>query len=128
MIKVIERDILLENEIADKDYAQFITINIRDDDEKGEPFTQEELDLLWENKDKDNVWMILIMIYSGFRIRAFENMEVNTEEWYFRGGVKTAVGKRRIVPIHDSIKEYIKPFTESSFTAVNFRENRFTLP
>lgn len=115
----------LENEIADKDYSQFVTINIRDDDEKGEPFTQEEISLLWKNQDRDSVRMILIMIYSGFRIKAFETMEINTEEWYFRGGVKTAAGKGRIVPVHDSIREYIKQFSESRFSAETFRTRRF---
>lgn len=112
----------IENEITDKDYSQFVTININDDDEKGEPFTQEELDLLWENKNKDHIWIILLMVYSGFRIKAFESLEINTEEWYFKGGVKTASGKNRIVPVHDSIKDYARQFDPSVFSATIFRK------
>ena len=113
----------LENEITDKDYSQFITINIKDDDEKGEPFTQEKLDLLWKNSSKDHVETILIMIYSGFRIKAFESLLINTEEWYFKGGVKTDAGKGRIVPIHESIKDFARRFNPESFSTQAFRLN-----
>jgi len=33
----------IQNDIIDKDYAQFVTINKAEDDESGEPFTQEEI-------------------------------------------------------------------------------------
>lgn len=92
-----------KNNICREDYSQYVTINIPDDDEKGEPFTPEELAILWAHKDDLAVQMILIMIYSGFRIKAFETIDVNLKERYFRGGVKTAAGKNRIVPIHDAI-------------------------
>ena len=115
----------LENDIVDKDYSQFVTINIKDDDEKGEPFTQAELDTLWKNKDKKYVWIILIMIYSGFRIKAYEALEINLSEKYFKGGVKTTAGKNRIVPIHNSIMEYAKRFIPSKFKADYFRVNCF---
>ena len=34
----------IENDIVQKNYAQFVTINREDDNEKGDPFSQEELD------------------------------------------------------------------------------------
>ena len=43
------------------------------------------------------------MCYSGYRIKAYENMEVNVEEKYFKGGVKNKTSKNRIVPIHSAI-------------------------
>ncbi|MCH5272892.1 MAG: integrase [Lachnospiraceae bacterium] len=117
----------LENDIAEKDYAQFVTINQENDNEKGEPFSQEELELLWKNKHDRTVQMILIMIYSGFRIKAFETIEINTEEFYFKGGVKTSAGKSRIVPIHDSIREFSLEFHNNfpNFRVENFRKTFF---
>lgn len=103
----------MENDIVEKNYAQFVSIQQEDDTEKGEPFSEEELSVLWNNKKNPTVQMILIMIYSGFRIKAFETIEIDTEQNYFKGGVKTAAGKGRIVPIHRAIL----PF------AVNFRKN-----
>ncbi len=43
------------------------------------------------------------MCYSGYRIKAYENMEINIDEKYFKGGVKTKTSKNRIVPIHSAI-------------------------
>ncbi len=114
-----------ENDITDKDYSEFVKINIPDDDESGEPFTQEELNTLWQNKDDETVQFILIMIYSGFRIKAFETIEINREEKYFKGGVKTKAGKNRIVPIHNAILEYAFNFSPNKFNARGFRERKF---
>jgi len=115
-----------ENDIIEKDYSEFITINIPDDDESGEPFTQEELDLLWANKDQPFVDTILILIYSGFRISAFKTMEINLEERYFRGGVKTKAGKNRFVPIHDSIFDMVEKYNGNTFlTAASTYRNYF---
>ena len=47
--------------------------------------------------------MLLIMCYSGFRISAYLEMKTNLEDEYFQGGVKTAAGKDRVVPIHSAI-------------------------
>lgn len=105
----------LENDFLDRDYSRFVTINIPDDDEKGVPFTQEELDILWGNKDMPGVDTILIMVYSGFRVSAYRDMEVNLEERYFRGGVKTKAGKNRIVPIHSAIYDMVKECSSGFF-------------
>ncbi|MGN1083539.1 MAG: zinc-ribbon domain-containing protein [Lachnospiraceae bacterium] len=117
----------IENDIVEKDYAQFVRINQENDNERGEPFSPEELALLWENKEDRTVQMILIMIYSGFRIKAYETIEINTTDWYFKGGVKTAAGKGRIVPIHNSIREFSLEFRKHfpNFRVENFRKNHF---
>ena len=52
--------------------------------------------------------MLLIMCYSGFRISAYLDMNTNLEEEYFQGGVKTAAGKDRIVPIHSAILPLVR--------------------
>lgn len=114
-----------ENDITDKDYSEFVRINIPDDDEKGIPFSQSELDILWKNKNRPYIGTILMMIYSGFRIKAFETIEINLEEGYFKGGIKTAAGKNRIVPIHNSIREYARCFHPDEFKAAYFRAKCF---
>ena len=52
--------------------------------------------------------MLLIMCYSGYRIKAFTNMETNLDGKYFKGGVKTKASKERIVPIHSCISDMVK--------------------
>ena len=113
------------NEIIDKDISTNVSIKEKDDDEHGIPFSEDEIQTLWDNKDDRIARFLLIMIYSGFRIREYENMEVNLEEMYFKGGSKTKAGKDRTVPIHtciydlvgSSIKEYgkIPPFSYAKF-------------
>lgn len=94
--------------ICDKDYSVNVKINIADDDEHGVPFTEEELQVLWQHQEDPVVEMLLIMCYSGYRIAAYKTMEVNLAEQYFQGGVKTKAGKNRIVPIHSAILPLVK--------------------
>lgn len=117
----------LENDVVEKDYSKFVTINRDDDNEKGEPFTPEELELLWAHKKDRVVQMILLMIYTGFRIKAFETIELNAEEQYFKGGVKTTAGKGRIVPIHDCVLPFALQFRTNfpRYSAKCFRSNYF---
>lgn len=98
----------IANDICEKGYAQFTRIKIADDDEHGVPFSDSDLEVLWKNKEDETVEMILIMCYSGFRISAFKNLEVNLKSLYFQGGVKTAAGKDRIVPIHSAIVPLVR--------------------
>ncbi|MEY8428552.1 integrase, partial [Lachnospiraceae bacterium 46-15] len=90
-------------ELVDKDYSAAVKIKIRDDDEHGEPFSEDELKILWAHRHDPVVGMLLIMCYSGYRIAAYKTLQVNFEEQYFQGGIKTAAGKNRIVPIHSGI-------------------------
>lgn len=96
------------NDLIDKDYSKFVKISIKDDDESGVPFTEADLNLLWENKDNSIVEFILIMCYSGFRITAYKSLQVNLEEKYFFGGIKTKAGKDRYVPIHSGIYDLVE--------------------
>lgn len=42
----------------------------------------------------------------------FTPEQVNIKDWYFEGGIKTAAGKCRIVPIHDRIKPFVKALVD----------------
>lgn len=114
----------IQNDLAEKDYAQYVKINIPDDDEGGVPFTAEELDLLWGHTDSPDVCIILIMIYSGFRVSAYQTLEVNKAERYFKGGVKTAASKNRIVPIHPAIYPFVDLLSKLPVQS-NYRNKRF---
>lgn len=79
-------------------------------------FTDEELETIWSvyhtSPDPfivDVSRMILINCYSGFRINEFAALEtVIGEISYFKGGLKTAAGKNRIVPVHSKILPLVK--------------------
>lgn len=93
-------------EICDRNYSGSLSAPAQDD-EHGVPFSDDELKILWKNQEDPTVEFLLIMCYSGYRITAYKTLEVNTEEWYFRGGIKTAAGKDRIVPIHSAIQPLV---------------------
>ena len=93
----------IKYEIVEKDYSAFLYIPKAEDDESGEPFSAEELNILWNHQQKPTVEMLLIMCYSGFRIKAYTDIEVDLKNGYFEGGVKTKNSKERIVPIHSAI-------------------------
>mgnify|MGYP005892712899 FL=1 len=100
----------LQFDYIEKDYAQFTRITKEDDDESGVPFTPEEITRLWQQSEKPWVDSILILIYSGFRISELLKMpvcDIDTNNMTFKGGVKTAAGKNRIVPIHSEIQSFV---------------------
>lgn len=101
----------LQNDIIEKGYSSFAAITVQEDDAPGVPFTPEELKLLWDNKDVPWVDSILIYIYSGWRVSELIKMpteDIDLKEGTFKGGLKTAAGKNRIVPIHSKIRGFVE--------------------
>lgn len=102
----------IKHEICDKDYAQLCN-PVKDGPRVIEriPFTDDEIKILWDNVDFPFVDMILIDIYSGWRpqeLAIIKTEDINLEEGYFKGGLKTDAGKNRIVPIHSCILDLVK--------------------
>ncbi len=118
----------LEYDIIEKDYSGFIKITKEEDDEKGIPFSKNEINALWRNIDTvPNCDTVLILIYTGWRISEFLGMKtdnVDLSEWTMQGGVKTAAGKNRIVPIHSGIQDLVQArYSPHSSTFIHNVEN-----
>lgn len=111
-------DYALEYEIVDKNYAR--TFNVSDDiiQEKNEakrghiPFTDEEMKILWDNVNiKQYVDVVLIQCYSGWRpqeLGLIKLENVDLDKWTYVGGMKTAAGTNRVVPIHSRIRHLVE--------------------
>ena len=59
----------------------------------------------------------IVLMYTGFRIQELLNLtaeSVNTDEWYFRGGLKTKAGKDRVVPIHSDIQPLVSDYLQKA--------------
>ena len=100
----------LQFDIVQKDYSKFAFIAKADDDEHGVPFTCEDINRLWNSLNIPWMDSILIYIYSGFRLSELLNMpvaDINIHDMTFTGGIKTAAGKNRIVPIHSKIQPLV---------------------
>lgn len=115
----------LKNDIVDKDYSQFVEIKRVEDDEKGEPFTEEQIQVLWQHKDNEVSQIALIMIYSGLRIKELETIKIDLDNNVMIGGSKTRSGKNRTIPIHPAIKEMVATFDPKSFSAEYYRRIKF---
>lgn len=98
-------------DLADKDYSKFIDLRKSPPKaDKDKYFTDEEMSVLKANTGDPMARALLVMIYSGFRIRAYDALEINREEGYFKGGIKTEASKDRIVPIHPAILPFLDDF------------------
>lgn len=111
-------DYAMEYELTDKNYARMFEVSDSIITEKERtkrdhfPFSRAEMQMLWNNVDTVRfVDWILIQCYMGWRPQELALLlltEVNLDEWYICGGMKTDAGKQRIVPIHTDIRELVK--------------------
>ena len=110
-------DYAVEHEIIDRNYARVFDISDDISDAREEArrahiaFTDAEITKLWDNLDKVNwVDVLLIQCYSGWRpqeLGLIELKNVDLVNRTFKGGMKTAAGKDRVVPIHSKSKRQI---------------------
>ncbi len=99
----------IENDICDKNYAEFIDLPKSKSEEK-KIFTDIEIKKMFDNSSVEWVDTILILIYTGMRISEFLGLtrfNVDMENGVITGGVKTEAGKNRIIPIHEKIMPFI---------------------
>lgn len=105
-------DYAIQNDIVSKDYSQYVEIGKHDKTSARQPFSIEEINLLWKHlEDIEFIDTILIMIYSSFRIGELlelESKNINLENMTMTGGIKTEAGKNRLIPIHHKILPLIK--------------------
>lgn len=104
-------DYAIELELIDKNPARAIKQNLDIEPKTHLAFTRDEISILWNNLDVDGVDWILMQIYTGLRpteLLEIRTENINLEENYMIGGMKTKAGKDRIIPIHFKIKKLIK--------------------
>lgn len=99
-----------ELDIISKMYSQLIRVNAPQLETKRTPFTRSQIDTLWNLSADPDVQIVLIFIYTGFRLNELllmRNDQVNLDEKVFRGGEKTSAGRNRLVPIHPMIFPFV---------------------
>lgn len=73
-------------------------------------FTDAEVQALWKRGDP-GIDQTLFMLYTGMRVSEMLTVrceDVHLDDGYLRGGVKTAAGKNRIIPIHPELVPVIQ--------------------
>lgn len=97
----------MENDIINKNYAEFIKIPKFEKKEK-KIFSKQEIGKMWQHSDDKRIQAVLFMIYTGLRIGevvALKKSDIHLEAGYLVGGEKTDAGRNRVVPIPSSIPE-----------------------
>lgn len=114
-------DYAIELGIVDKNYSRMFKLSeesvdlIKESKKNHMAFTDEEISILWKNKNAPGVSIILIQCYMGWRPRELATIELNKidlDRNIITGGLKTDAGRERIVPIHPKVK----PLVEEAFT------------
>ena len=108
-------DYALENELVKRNYAKDLKISIKPIvDNEHIPFTDEEMDILWENLDLiPDIGIVLIQCYTGWRPRELINIKLENVDLTAKtitGGMKTKAGKNRVVPIHHKILPFVEKY------------------
>lgn len=116
----------MQNDIANKNYAEFITLP-KESKEERESFSDLDIKTMFDQADTIP-WVdtILIMIYSGMRISEMLELtkfNVDLEKGIITGGSKTEAGKNRIIPIHPKINSYIKKWYDRNGDTLICNEN-----
>lgn len=96
----------LKNEFINKNIVTFIELGKKEKVIDRKVFTDEEINILWENKGDLITDITLILIYTGMRINELlqlKNKDINLEERYLITGSKTDAGKDRLIPINYKI-------------------------
>lgn len=93
--------------------ARKLKVGTKPSSDKHKPFTEEEIETLWNNQQNDLVKITLIWLYTGLRPNELfktERENIYLDDDYFITGSKTEAGKNRIVPIHKKIKAIMEYF------------------
>ena len=113
-------DYAVTYEYAEKNYARLLsyTMPTYSLEVKGHIiYTENEMEVLWQNIENDIVKFILIQCYSGWRPMELLKMRIeniNLEEGWFCGGFKTAAGTDRVVPIHSKVLPLVRELYEKA--------------
>lgn len=111
-------DFALEYEIVERNYARTFELSdelvaeVKKTKNEHIPFTDEEMELLWMHLGNiEGIDVLLIQCYSGWRPQELGLLrleDIDLENGFMTGGIKTAAGAGRIVPIHSRIEGLVR--------------------
>lgn len=120
-----------ELDIINKQYSSLISVtnvNVKENKRKRTIFTEKEIQKIWNNLDLENIDILLLLLYTGFRRTELLNLkisDVDLEKQTFTGGIKTDSGKNRIIPIHPRIYPFvIKRYNTNNVYLLEFNNKK----
>ena len=116
-------------EYVEKNYIEYIVYKKHVKTYNREIFTDEELSMLWDNIGTKYVDTIIVMIYTGLRIRELLNLkweDVNLDKRYLIvTESKTQAGRNRLVPLIENVTRLLRSrdnTTEYVFTSLRGKQ------
>lgn len=117
-------------DLVQKNYAELTSLPKAENSNKHQPFSEAELQLLWDNHNDPvfgiGVQLVLIYCYTGLRpteLLKIKIENVHLDERYMLGGLKTAAGRNRVIPIAERIYPFVahwfNPDNEYLITTAN---------
>ena len=100
----------MELDIISKCYSDLLTSESIPESNK-KIFTDDEVNKCWNNIHLPWVDSVIFLLYTGFRKTEMLELKISNidlENLTITGGIKTAAGKNRIIPIHSKIVEIVK--------------------
>ena len=114
----------MERDIVSKDYSAFVELpTVGAKVEKG-AFSEAQMARLEELTAAGFPWAntVLMLCYTGFRVSEFLGLTSASyhpeEGGYLQGGMKTAAGKNRLVPVHPKIMPYLEEWLSKGGAAI----------
>ena len=104
-------DYALEYEIVQKNYARDFSVEQTETQTEHVAYTTKEMNILLDNTSIPFVNAILFQCYTGFRpqeLCKIKKEDININDRYIVGGMKTEAGTDRIVPICDKAMTYLQ--------------------
>lgn len=108
----------MERDIVGKDYSQYLDIPSVGAKKPRDALTDIQVAQLSKMASEGVPWAdtALIMCYTGFRVSEFLSLTRSSyhkeDGGYLQGGLKTAAGRGRIIPIHPKIQPYLDSWLE----------------
>lgn len=114
-----------------KNYAEYVELGREEHSSMHVCIKEKDINKLWDNLDKEDVDLALILIYTGLRPNELLNMKkenVYLSKRYMIGGSKTKAGKNRYIPINEKIVPLIENRLKnnSSYLIGSSRDMAFT--
>ena len=100
----------IDLELVTANVATNVELPPAEDSNIHNPFSDKELAYLWQHTDDMGARFALILSYTGMRpteLLKVKAADVHLDQRYMMGGLKTAAGKNRVVPIAEKIFPFI---------------------
>lgn len=100
----------LELDIINRGYSSLLVVPAPAPKEKS-VFTDEEVKRLWDRRDMLGAEIAIVLLHTGLRkteLLTLKQEDVNLNDGTITGGIKSAAGKNRVIPIHHQIDPIIR--------------------